>query len=90
MQNKYHLTITEWRDKYVLWFIHDDKHFYIRDFDRNVAIKLWANWVESHTFVGKISRCYGGEFQSLEPKILFTHLEDALQVKLAFVSKDFE
>ena len=87
--NAFHVSITDYKDRHILWLVHNRRH-YLNEYEWNVVIRKWAEWVETFQLTGDVHRCYGGEFYSLQHQMSFSNMSDALMVKLAFDSTLFE
>ena len=85
----YHLTITQdYQGNHILWFVQDRQNNFVDPRDLIRAKHKWADWVETFTFKGTVERAYGTK--DIRNIMIFSDLSDALMVKLAFNSKQFE
>ncbi len=85
----YYLTITQdYKGRYILWFVQNRQTNFVSLAKHYQAKEDWLTWVETFTFKGTVKRVPG--LKADRNIMEFSDLSDALMVKLAFNSKQFE
>ena len=88
-KDRYYLQLTQNSSgHHVLWFVQNRFDNFVPIPEVFQAKHNWLDWVETFTFKGTVQRVMGG--RDYRKIMVFSELSDAMIVKLAFDSSQFE